>query len=147
MNVPVDQLFLVLYKELYYRHIYTRLQPTLDVRIESFNNYCALFDILFTESPVDIELPSQWLWDIVDEYIYQFESFNRFQTRLKNQADIDRLAKESDIWSPQEVLNTLKIMVRKSKINEQLDASKAGSDPLYVSSHSYASHAPQLPFC
>merc|ERR1719291_338212 len=31
-----DQQFLLLYKELYYRHIYSKLQPTLEQRIESW---------------------------------------------------------------------------------------------------------------
>ena len=24
-----------------------------------------------SDEPVDIELPNQWLWDIIDEFIYQ----------------------------------------------------------------------------
>ena len=24
-----------------------------------------------SEEPVDVELPNQWLWDIIDEFIYQ----------------------------------------------------------------------------
>jgi hypothetical protein len=27
------------------------------------------------EQPVPLELPNQWLWDIVDEFVYQFQSY------------------------------------------------------------------------
>ena len=26
-----------------------------------------------TEEPVDLELPNQWLWDIIDEFLYQVQ--------------------------------------------------------------------------
>jgi len=26
---------------------------------------------LGSDEPVDVELPNQWLWDIIDEFIYQ----------------------------------------------------------------------------
>jgi len=64
----------MLYKELYYRHIYAKLTPTLEQRFESFENYCDLFNfILNSDEPVQIELPNPWLWDIIDEFIYQFQ--------------------------------------------------------------------------
>ena len=69
-----DWQFLLLYKELYYRHIYSKLQPTLAQRIESWHSYCALFEhLLSADVPLKLELPNQWLWDIVDEFIYQFQ--------------------------------------------------------------------------
>merc|ERR1712216_977141 len=46
--VDGDQQFLLLYKELYYRHIYSKLQPSLVQRIESWHSYCALFEHLLS---------------------------------------------------------------------------------------------------
>ena len=47
--------------------------------MNSHHNYCHLFNyILSSETPVNLELPNQWLWEIIDELIYQF------QVRLKN---------------------------------------------------------------
>lgn len=43
---PSDPLFLTLYKELYYRHIYAKLAPTVDQRFESYENYCDLFNYI-----------------------------------------------------------------------------------------------------
>lgn len=41
-----DPIFLALYRELYYRHIHTRLQPTNEQRVDSFKNYQQLFQLL-----------------------------------------------------------------------------------------------------
>src|SRR5690242_16383944 len=90
----LDPVFLVLYKELYYRHIYAKLVPSLEHRFESWKNYCDLFNYLLSTHPrdyclhssfarpddslsssdnkVDLELPHQWVWDIIDEFIYQY---------------------------------------------------------------------------
>jgi translation initiation factor 3 subunit L len=44
----VDQLFLILYRELYYRHVYSRLQPDIDDRFHSYENSCELFNYLLS---------------------------------------------------------------------------------------------------
>lgn len=88
--VQEDQLFLILYKELYYRHIYARIPggPTIEQRFESYFNYCNLFNhILSSDSPVSLELPNQWLWEIIDEFIYQFQSFQQFRAKLQKKTD------------------------------------------------------------
>ena len=43
--VDGDHVFCLLYKEMYYRHIYARLQPTLQQRCDSWENYCNLFQV------------------------------------------------------------------------------------------------------
>lgn len=96
----MKSIFLILYKEMYFRHIYASIQvnlyikqavlikekrillvffslifkggPSLEQRFESYRNYVKLFNaILSAERPLDLELPIQWLWDIIDEFIYQ----------------------------------------------------------------------------
>ena len=49
--VDDDQPFLILYKELYYRHIYARIQggPTIEQRFESYYNYCQLFNHILSK--------------------------------------------------------------------------------------------------
>ena len=59
---------------MYYRHIYASIQggPSLEQRFESYRNYVQLFNaILSAEKPLELELPIHWLWDIIDEFIYQ----------------------------------------------------------------------------
>ena len=47
-----DDIFLILYIELHYRHIYARVQggPTLNHRFESYYNYCNLFNYILSMS-------------------------------------------------------------------------------------------------
>lgn len=34
------------------------------------------------DGPVALELPNQWLWNIIDEFIYQFQAFSQFRSKL-----------------------------------------------------------------
>ncbi|TPX71084.1 hypothetical protein SpCBS45565_g01309 [Spizellomyces sp. 'palustris'] len=129
-----DPVFLILYKELYYRHIYSKMTPTIEDRIASYSNYCDLFNYILNSStePSDLELPNQWLWDIIDEFIYQFQSFCMYRSKLKNKSEIEiELLKERpDVWNVHNVLNVLYSLIQKSRINEQLLVSKNGGDML-----------------
>ncbi|CAG8537609.1 9731_t:CDS:10 [Diversispora eburnea] len=128
-----DQVFLTLYRELYFRHIYSKLTQTLTIehRFHSYENYCDLFNyILNSGGPVSLELPNQWLWDIIDEFIYQFQSFCNYRNRLKNKTkeEITLLRENVQVWSCYSVLNVLYSLITKSRITEQLLVSKHGGD-------------------
>ena len=57
-------------------------------RFESYYNYCKLFNyILSAEQPVNLELPNQWLWEIIDEFIYQFQAFSQFRSKHGKKTD------------------------------------------------------------
>lgn len=132
--VQKDQLFLILYKELYYRHVYARVSggPTLEQRFESYFNYCSLFNyILSAEGPAPLELPNQWLWDIIDEFIYQFQSFSQYRCKLnkKTEEEIESLRRNPKVWNVHSVLNVLHSLVDKSNINKQLEVYTSGGDP------------------
>ncbi len=43
---PSDETTMVLYKDLYFRHIYAKMQPTVDDRFDSFQNYIDLFNLI-----------------------------------------------------------------------------------------------------
>lgn len=47
-DLSLDQVFLTLYRELYFRHVYARLQPTIDDRFQSYENICELFNYLLS---------------------------------------------------------------------------------------------------
>lgn len=127
-----DQIFLVLYSEVYYRHIYARLNPTLEHRTGSYNNYCNLFNLLLNseDGPVTFDLPNKWLWEIVDEFIYQFNQFSVYRTKLilnKKNADSVELSyvqEHHEVWSAYSVLNALYSLIGRSQIVEQLKDSK-----------------------
>jgi translation initiation factor 3 subunit L len=91
-----DPVFLILYRELYYRHVYSRLTPNIDDRFHSYENSCELFNYLLnSEGPVALQLPEQWLWDIIDEFIYQFQVFCSWRSKSKNFSE-DELAMLSE---------------------------------------------------
>ena len=131
-----DNTFIVLYKDLYFRHVYARCQNiTTDQRLKSFFNYCELFNfILRTDDPVQLDLPNQWLWDIIDEFIYQFQSFTFFKAKAvadpskTSPEDLETINKPS-IWNVHAVLNVLYSLVEKSNINEQLKEFNNGRQP------------------
>lgn len=116
-----DENFLVLYKELYFRHIYSKLSPTVINRFDSFINYTCLFNILLglnSQSP-ELELPTSWLWDILDEFIYQFRTFHQMRAQAGlntgsiSAGDIQKLKEAPHLWSAQTVTAYLDRMVKK----------------------------------
>ncbi|KAL5532341.1 hypothetical protein ACEPAF_5911 [Sanghuangporus sanghuang] len=124
-----DPIFLILYRELYYRHVYSRLQPDIDDRFHSYENSCELFNYLLnSDGPVPHELPDQWLWDILDEFIYQFQSFSVWRSKVKSKSEEELvlLADGSQVWSCYSVLNVLYSLIQKSKINEYIVATREG---------------------
>ncbi|XP_054273441.1 eukaryotic translation initiation factor 3 subunit L-like [Macrosteles quadrilineatus] len=134
--VDNDPIFLILYKELYFRHIYARVPggPTLEQRFGSFYNYCDLLNyILSAKEPVPLELPDQWLWELVDEFVYQFQSFSQYRARLMNNQDkeneLDCIKKNNEVWNVLSVLNVLHSLVDKSNIKRQLEVHASGGDP------------------
>lgn len=129
-----DPTFLIFYTELYYRHLYALTQPSTEQHIKSYENYCKLFNhILSFDGPVDIELPVYWAWDIIDEFIYQFNTFciyrNRAIFRGNNQEEVELMKSKPEVWGTYSVLNVLYSLAGKSKISDQLKAVKAGNDP------------------
>lgn len=130
--VDDDHVFVTLYMELYYRHIYARLQPSLEQRFNSFCNYCDLFNyILNSTEPVPLELPDQWLWELIDEFVYQFQTFTQYKASgaQKTADDINALANNSKVWDVLCVLNVLHYLIDKSKIKSQLEVYASGGDP------------------
>ncbi|XP_049874734.1 eukaryotic translation initiation factor 3 subunit L [Pectinophora gossypiella] len=132
--VDNDHVFMILYKELYYRDIYARVPggPKPEQRFHSFYNYCDLFNyILSAETPVPLELPDQWLWELIDEFVYQFQSFAQYRSRTSklSPAEIETLNTENKAWNVLCILNVLHSLVDKSNIKRQLEVYATGGDP------------------
>ncbi|XP_050351857.1 eukaryotic translation initiation factor 3 subunit L [Nymphalis io] len=132
--VDNDHVFMILYKELYFRDIYARVPggPKPEQRFLSFYNYCDLFNyILSAEKPVPLELPDQWLWELIDEFVYQFQSFAQYRSRTSklSQAEIEALNTENKAWNVLCILNVLHSLVDKSNIKRQLEVYITGGDP------------------
>lgn len=69
---PSDDLFQCLYRELYYRHMYLKLEPkSIDLQ-NSFKSYYFLFRCLSELGDISF-IPSHWIWDMLDEFVFQFQ--------------------------------------------------------------------------
>jgi len=74
---------------------------------------------------------------VIDEFIYQFESFCRYRTRIARTSssspdtdgDAQLLRDNMNTWGCYSVLNVLYSLIQRSQINEQLEAMKRGEDP------------------
>ncbi|KAJ3005511.1 UNVERIFIED_CONTAM: hypothetical protein HDU68_004580, partial [Siphonaria sp. JEL0065] len=100
-------------------------------RIAAYDNYQTLFGLFLAtdKEPLDTELPNQWIWDIVDEFIYQFQSFCQFRAKsVGTAATVAAVKSRPDVWNVLNVLNVLYSLVKKSTINEQLWVAKHGGD-------------------
>lgn len=129
--VQNDANFIFLYNELYYRHLFSKMSPSLAQRLDSWTNYSNLFNLFLSDRMVDYDLPPSWLWDMVDEFIYQFESWCQFRSKVKNktQEEIAYLRENEDIWGVHPVLRILHYLVIKSNIISWLaNGGPVGSD-------------------
>lgn len=82
--VDSDAVFLLLYKELTFRHLHACCagSVTLRDRAASWDNYRALFEIVLNAN-LNVRLPPSWLWDVVDEFCYQFQAFHQARSRAE----------------------------------------------------------------
>jgi translation initiation factor 3 subunit L len=130
-----DEVFMTLYKELYYRHIHAKIQggPQFEQRVASFYNYCEFFNYIFLQKPQSLELPDIWLWELVDEFVYQFQNYTQYRSRLtdKSEEELQQLAdpNNSRVWNILCLLNVLHSLVDMSNIKQQLEATAKGEDP------------------
>jgi len=111
-------LFLILYRELYYRHVYSRLQPNIDDRFHSYENSCELFNYLLSkrcvfpkivtfilnqrldsDGSVELEPPEQWLWDIIDEFIYQYQVFCTWRSKVTTNTQDELIMLAEGVWT------------------------------------------------
>ena len=112
---------------------------SLETKIQSYDSYCNLFHfILNSEGPVDIDVPSHyWAWDVIDEFIYQFNSFCSLRQRRAfeqsqtsvHEDEVIVLRENPNTWGCYSVLNVLYSLIQRSQICEQLAARKRGEDP------------------
>jgi hypothetical protein len=78
--------------------------------------------------PRTVALPNLWLWDMIDEFIYQFQNFCQYRTKLKSksESEIATLKANPDAWHPAIVTNYLTSFIKKSEtgVSEQEKASR-----------------------
>lgn len=73
-----DPLFLALYEELIQRHLHSITRPSARDRVDGWHVYRRLFDLMLVEK--DWFILPQWSFDILHEFLYQFQGFCQFRT-------------------------------------------------------------------
>lgn len=92
-----DKMFLHLYTELYYRHLFQIGQHNLHDMVDSWRNWCAFFQyILDNPHSQDYRLPLEWLYDIINEYVYQFQSFSQLRNKAATLSSDDREVRDNN---------------------------------------------------
>ncbi|KAM0015515.1 putative Zinc finger, PARP-type, translation initiation factor 3 complex subunit L [Helianthus debilis subsp. tardiflorus] len=98
-QVVGNSIFYALYAEIWYRHpAGSSSIPTFPQRLASWYNYRCLFEVVI---PIlsDSRFPYQWLWDMVDEFVNQFQSFSELRAK-----DPTKLKEYYEDWSVHYVL-------------------------------------------
>ncbi|KAI7755431.1 hypothetical protein M8C21_027738 [Ambrosia artemisiifolia] len=77
---------------------------------------------------VNMQLPNQWLWDMVDEFVYQYQSFCQYRAKMKTKTEqeIALLRQHDQAWNVYGVLNFLQALMEKSSIIQILEKEKEG---------------------
>jgi len=126
-NLEIDFLTMNLYNELTYRHIYARLQHwDSDIRARSWDNYMELFEFIIPKknkkyNSNTIELPGKWVWDMLDEFIYQFQNFCFFRSKIKSAQDTNynKLLENESLPNLHDVKSILNRFIKESEIIDE----------------------------
>jgi translation initiation factor 3 subunit L len=78
-------LFLALYRELTHRHWHAVSRIGVRDRMEGWQVYRELFEEILQEQP-NFFITPEWAFDILNEFVYQFQGFCQFRTALHNSA-------------------------------------------------------------
>lgn len=105
-----DKVFYALYTELYYRHLHWHLpeEVTIYKRFDSWASYRKLFGIL-SEAQANVVVPHEWLFDIVTDFVYQFQDFTTYKSMKDRLISTEIKVLESNPlkWNAAEVARTL----------------------------------------
>jgi len=122
-----NELFLIFYKELYYRHIYSRLTVQFQDRSGSWNNYCKLLDLIIDDledgEELSLALPPQWIWDVLDEFVYHYQTYCNFRNKavkIQRDKEIAQIKENPEVFETKKVLDYLHKLIRCSLIEEYL---------------------------
>ena len=80
-----DPLFLAVYRELTHRHWHAVSRPSLRDRMEGWNVYRELFEEILDTNPNFYLLPV-WVFEILHEFLYQFQGFCQIRTAVFSSA-------------------------------------------------------------
>jgi translation initiation factor 3 subunit L len=82
-----DPLFLAVYRELTHRHWHAVSRPNLRDRLEGWHVYRELFEEIFESTGnTNFYLLPSWTFDILNEFVYQFQGFCQIRSAVYSSA-------------------------------------------------------------
>lgn len=121
-----EPLFLAFYREITHRHLHSSTRPAVQDRIDGWHIYRNLFDLLLNEAPDaetsgngNVFIIPEWVFDIMHEFVYQFQGFCQFRTQQVLTAHarsatkstsstvietLEVLSQNRDVWAVETVL-------------------------------------------
>eukprot|EP01031_Cornospumella_fuschlensis_P042365 gene42365-51743_t len=131
-EVQGDELFLALYREMAMRHMTTKLKPQLADHLASWQNYKRLFELLI-QARDDYLLTTQWIYDITQEFAYQFQGFCQFRSQhSSHNTETQRLLQANkDAWTLPAAVEMLSKLVRGGKVEGVTGQSPMSSQLAY----------------
>ncbi len=96
------------------RHISTKLKPQLSDHLASWANYLKLFDFILNSSDADLCITTQWIYDITQEFAYQFQGFCQYRGQVANHTpeNLRTLEANKDAWNLPTVMSILSRLIR-----------------------------------
>lgn len=92
-----DPLFLALYRELTHRHWHSISRVSLRDRLEGWQVYRELLEEILQEEP-NFYITPEWAFDILNEFVYQWQGFCQFRTSLYHNAVKCGLLQAGQSW-------------------------------------------------
>ena len=80
------------------KYFYTLYTIKLLVERVTFNLFFQKIINLDEEAPSTLVLPNQWMWDIIDEFIYQFQSFCQFRAKIMNKTEEEMISLKDNVY-------------------------------------------------
>lgn len=125
-----DALFLAVYREMTYRHLFAVTKPSVEDRIAVWTIYTDLFDRLIAADDVETLLVPEWTFDILHEFVYQFQSFCQYRTQVSSRepAELEALAAAPTAWAAPSVYRYLERLVRCGAVRKSAGKAAAPSE-------------------
>jgi len=124
-------LFLAIYAEVTHRHWHSVSRPTVRDRIEGWGVYRELFEELLDEDNVTARSPpfyllADWSFDILHEFVYQFQGFCQFKAAVYASAKKNNVNIENPTDGPHHLLENL------NQLQQNADAWSVDSVTYYL---------------
>ena len=98
-----NSFFQMLYKELTIRHLHGLNKAHVNDRIDGYYHFLEMFDfILQWGNEMPYQLPLEWMFDIINEFVYQFQAYWQYVGRVSDRTQEDiKIIEENPGESPE----------------------------------------------